>query len=319
MPSQKDFGTMKTNIGNEVGDTSATFATRVGVYINNRYMETIRRLRAYDFFENFRTITITATAGTRYYPVPSDFDRPEYIHDTTNNRELEVIYEKELLQRFGSNLSEQAVPIVLILSAEGTLRAQPASATKLKAVSTSTSDTAVNAILHAISGSAEIFETFALSGTSSTQSVNTYDYYLKAGLDTAASGVVTLSYSTGGDTAAVISPGQTETHYKRAGFHYIPAGSYVYDIRYKREVLPLSNTNDYPMVDIADVIELGAKADAWRTKRFFSFANDFEVKYERALDDYIFQRQADITQQFSVVPQDRNDGYSHSSIYNKNV
>ena len=93
--------------------------------------------------------------------------------------------------------------------------------------------------------------------------------------------------------------------------HPIPTGSVTYNTVLKRKILPLSQDGDYPVVkDIADVIELGATAEAERYKRQFSKAQAFDVMYEKALSEKIFQRESQPNRinQFTPTVLDRNDG-----------
>lgn len=49
----------------------------------------------------------------------------------------------------------------------------------------------------------------------------------------------------------------------------------------------LSST-DVPVNDFADLLELGAKADAWRYKRQFAKAAQFDVMFDSELDNYMW-------------------------------
>ena len=53
-------------------------------------------------------------------------------------------------------------------------------------------------------------------------------------------------------------------------------------------------TTDLPIIDMADLAsELGATADAWRTKRQFQKAADFEVQYEKVIGEMIWSIEND--------------------------
>lgn len=305
----KTLASMVSNCGTEVGDTSSAFGTRLKVYINNRYNDVINRLTNANLFEAYRTVTITTTANVAEYAMPFDYGMPVYVRDTTNFQDLDIIYEQELIQRYGEVLTTTGSPQSLVIMSDSTVRVQPTSSTTIKLISSSNSDTTQLVFLRAISGSAEFYETVNLSGTTSAVSTNSYDSLIQVSKNASTTGAITLSYVTGGGIAAVITPQALEQRYKRSRFQWVPAGEYLIDIRYKRNIQTLVSDYDSPLIDIADIIELGAKADAWRTKRFFQYATDFENRYELALDRYINERNNGVVHQFDITPYSREETY----------
>ena len=307
--AQKDFATIKSNSGAVIGDTSSSFSTKLGVFANNRYFDILDRLKSYNLFESFVSMTATTTANVRDYITRFDLDEIVYAKDDTNGRVLDIINESEWVQKFGDHPNTTGSPIVLVKKAESTVRVQPSSATTLRAVSNSASDTTQSVKFRAISGSAEYYDTISLNGTTSAACTASYDYFLQIMKDSTTVGAVTCSYVTGSEVATVISPEQTENRYKRIGFHYVPAGTYDIDIRGTRKVNPLVNTDDSPIIDIADCIEIGMIADGWRAKRQYGWAADHETLYERWLDRYINQRINGMVHQFDITPENRNSNY----------
>lgn len=81
----KTFAVLKVNVGTNIQDTSAAMATIIGVYINNRYMDILRRVNWEVVNEDY---TITTTAGDQDYALPSDFGKELYCLDATNDRYL---------------------------------------------------------------------------------------------------------------------------------------------------------------------------------------------------------------------------------------
>ena len=309
MASNKVFSTLYGNAGTEVRDTSSAFATICKGYVNNRYLDIINRLVTLQLFEMERTKTIATVADQRTYPMPLDFGDIMSVVDTTSNRPLDIITEQEWIQRFGSALTTTGVPFCVVLNGEGTVLNQPSSSSKLTFVSSSASDTTNVGFIRGISGSAEFYESINLSGTTSGQSSNNYDYILQLSKDTATIGAISFTYSTGGAVASVISPESKVQRNRTIGFHYIPSGVYSMDVRYKRDIKPMISDNDSPIIDIADGIEIGAKADAWRNKRQIATAADFENRYELWLDRYINQRLASGVHQFDITPYNRSSSY----------
>lgn len=313
MALNKRFTDIITNTGNEVGDTSSSFATRLKVYANNRYNDIINKLILADVFEIYRTATITTTASIATYNMPYDYGTPVYVANTTSGgigRALDIIREQEWILKYSRNLTQQSAPVALVTFSNSNPYNQPtASASKLDMFSSSSSDTTESVFIRGISGSAEYYETVNLSGTSTATSSNTYDYVLQIGKSGATVGAVQIIYHVDGVVASVISPQATEQRFSQARFHYVPDATYTMSIRYRRDMQPMVNDNDYPIIDIGDIIELGTKADAWRTKRFFANASDFEQRYLVAIEEYANRQLNSISQQFDVYPYPRNETY----------
>lgn len=309
MSADKRFLDIVTNAQNEVRDTSTAFSSIVKVYANNRYRDIINRLTTLNLFEMERTKTLSTVANTRTYAMPFDFGDIVYAVDTTSNQQLDIIDEQEFVQRYGNSLTTTGVPFCIVLNGEGTVLSQPTSSSKLTFVSSSNSDTTQSALIRGISGSAEFYETVNLSGTTSGQSSNNYDYVMQAIKNSSTVGAITFTYSTGGGVCSVISPESLTQMNRTIGFHYIPSGVYSIEIRYKRKVKPMVSDNDAPIIDIADGIEIGAKADAWRNKRQIATAADFENRYEMWLDRYINQRISSQVHQFDITPINRSESY----------
>jgi len=80
-----NFGQLKTNVGNRVGDTSSALATIIGSFINHRYKDILRRTNFYTIDEDY---TITATAGTRDYELPSNFGKELYVYNNSASEDV---------------------------------------------------------------------------------------------------------------------------------------------------------------------------------------------------------------------------------------
>ena len=309
MYPDKRFLDILNNVQNEVRDTSSSFTSIVKPYVNSRYVDIINRLITLNLFDINRKTTLATIANQRTYEMPIDFGEIISVVDTTSNRVLDVMTEQELVQKYGNSLTTTGVPFVVILNGEGTVLTQPSSASKLTFVSSSSSDTTQSALIRGISGSAERYETISLSGTTSGQTSNNYDYILQVVKNAVTVGAVTFTYSTGGGNVSIIAPESKTQQSRTIGFHYIPSGIYSIDVRYKRDIKPMVDDNDSPIIGISDGIELGAKADAWRNKRQIATAADFENRYEMWFDKYINQRNANLVHQFDITPYPRSEGY----------
>ena len=85
-----NFGQLKTQIGQRVGDTSTTFATIIGYYINQRYRELLRRTNWNSIVPDY---TITAASGASVtaastYTLPVDFGKELYVFNDTTNKDI---------------------------------------------------------------------------------------------------------------------------------------------------------------------------------------------------------------------------------------
>jgi len=87
----KTYAEMKTNVGNFVQDTGATFAVLVGRWINDKYRDISRRGRwpeLVDFDYTFNTV-----AGTATYDLPADFEQEVFVANTTDGKALDRMTE----------------------------------------------------------------------------------------------------------------------------------------------------------------------------------------------------------------------------------
>ena len=197
-----NFGQIKTNVGTRVGDTSATFATTIGIYINQRYK---------DIFERFNWTTIkpsytfATVAGTQDYTLPSDFGKELYCYDSIN-----------LLDITGQSLQdlERAYPNTL-----------------------GTNDQPIR-------------------------------YAIYDSMDTSSPPVIV----------------------KKIRLFPNPAAVTTISLPYLQKQVDMSGATDLPILDCDTACEYGATADAWRTKRQFAKAGDFEGQYERKINTMIWNK-----------------------------
>ena len=105
------------------------------------------------------------------------------------------------------------------------------------------------------------------------------------------------------------SPAVLETKIR---FYQIPGSVITVQMPYIKQGAALVNSTDLPIIDMSDLAaELGATADAWRTKRQFQKAADFEVQYERVIMEMIWEIENDPNRvsQFRPRPYNRDDLY----------
>lgn len=302
----KQFGTMKTNIGTMIGDTSTDTATNIGVWINNRYNDIISR---YDWDELFYTHTISASANQAEYSLPANIEKVIYIVDEDNDAYIEEMSEQAwIMEHFDSSTITGCIQHYVLK--RDVVKAQPSSATKPVAKSSSASDNTQSLVIRGIVSGAEVVETLALNGLTAVTASNSYERILALSKTASTAGTVTIYENDATTVLSVMSPEAMESRYSIVKFHHIPETSYVLNARLKRKVLPLSSAYDYPVIDCGEVIELGAIADAWRAKRQFAKAGEMERLYEQGLDRLIFNRVKTPNEiiHFGVTPYSREDG-----------
>jgi hypothetical protein len=78
------FLEMKENVGDDVQDDTPAMLTRVGRYLNRRYMEVMRAIN-WDIIND--GYTISATSGTADYDLPADFKTEVYC--VVGNNEIQ--------------------------------------------------------------------------------------------------------------------------------------------------------------------------------------------------------------------------------------
>lgn len=303
----KSFSQLKTNVGNRVQDTSTTFSTLIGYWVNDKYRDVISR---YDWEEMYFTQNINASASVSAYALPANSDRIIICLDSTNSNNIDEVSQQQFYLENYDSWDNTGTPDKYFLNYD-VVKSQPGSAEKVTVKSSSASDSSQSVLIRGISNDNEIYETINLNGTTVASAANSYTRITGISKSSSTSGYVTVYEN---DETTVLSqlPGeQLESSYKILNLHPIPTGTITYGLVIKREMLPLNNDYDYPVVkDMADVIEYGACAEAWRYKRQFSKAQAMDVMYEKMLSEKIFQRESQPNRiiQMVATPLNRDDG-----------
>lgn len=106
--------------------------------------------------------------------------------------------------------------------------------------------------------------------------------------------------------------GSPATILKTVRFYQIPNSILAIKMPYIKQASDMSASTDLPIVDMADLAsELGATADAWRTKRQFEKASDFEVQYEQIIMEMIWSIENDPNR----ITQFRPSTYNRDLLY----
>lgn len=209
------FANMKTNVGNNVQDTSGGLATIIGTYLNKRMYMILRSINWNIINEDY---TISAVAGTQDYTLATDFGKELYCEDATNKRNI------------------------VRVSLKGVSEQYPGKTTTL--------------------GNIERYSIFDSDDAS-----------------------------------------------KYIRFHYVPATNATINLPYMIRPTALSGVGDVPVIEISDLIEVGATADTWRYKRQFAKARDVDAEYRIMLADYIWDEynQPNMVYQFKPNTFNRDD------------
>jgi hypothetical protein len=282
----KTFADIKTNIGTNIQDTSTPMATIIGVYANNRYFQILRSIN----WDNIRyDYTFDTVAGTQDYAMPEDFSKPMYVVDTTNKIELAEGFLQDLAQQYTSTISSNGT-VGRYIMLDSPVKIQPSSSAVVSISSSSTSDTTQTIRISGRTSAGDTkSETISLSGTGSVSSTGLYTSITAISKSAVTTGYITVVSGT--RTLAVLSPSITVSYYRLMRLHEVPSAVYTISAPYIVKPLPMVNATDYPAIDVADLIEIGATADAQRYKKQFSKAQSMEVLFAQGLAQFIYDRE----------------------------
>ena len=102
------YSTLKTNVGNRVGDTTSAFLTIVGGYINHRYHDVLRRTNWYSINPDFSITATSAStvASAATYTMPSDFGKELYVYNSGSDKQIPFMALDRLADENPSTLLE---------------------------------------------------------------------------------------------------------------------------------------------------------------------------------------------------------------------
>jgi hypothetical protein len=296
----KTFADMKSNVGLELQDTSNSFNTLIGKFLNRRYFQCLR-------YVNWDAInpayTVTTVIGTQDYALPRDFGKAVYAIDTTNNITYEeVMFDDEAGDP--SHIAQQGAANKYTIY-ESPVAVQPTAASAVTVVSSSASDSSAGITIRGTVGGVERYETLTFNGTTPVVGTLSFTRIISVSKDTTV-GYVTVTCNS--QTVAVIEPERKVVRYKILRFLPIPSAVTTVTIPYHIVPLPLSQDDDVPLIDIDDCLEAGARADGWRYKRQGQKASVEEANYQSLMSDYVYsmENKPNMVQQFKVQPYDRS-------------
>ena len=283
---RKNLQVIRNNIAEEVYDTSTSMLNLITNYINIKYKDILRRVNFNQYNYDY---TITTVAGQKDYALPSDFGKCIGAHDVTNATELAELTSIENIYRNAPgdvNTQGNATQYVIFNSA---VMVQPSSSAVVTAVSDNATDTTQKVIIRGISGNTEITQEISLTGITSVDSASSFTRIKGISKDGNTSGNITVTC--GATTLAVMAPKELVSRYKIVRLWKTPNSSLTINFPYQIKALPLIEDTDYPLIDVDDIIEIGARALAHSYQRREATATKYESMYEAMLANYIWDKE----------------------------
>lgn len=300
----KNFVTMKSNVGTDIQDTSVSMLSLIGEYLNDRLVEILRRL---NLLNTSRVgYSFSTSAGVEDYVMPDDFGKEISVYDKTNLRPLGRMDIQEWIRDFGTT-QDVAGAVFNYLILDSPVKLQPSSAGTVTVVSSSASDTSgpVVYVKGILADGTEDYETITLTGTSNATGTKSFARILMLSKSGVTVGAITVTR--GSDTLAVMARNRQASRYKIMRLISIPVGASTIELSYLQKIIQLSQDYDYPTVECEDVMEAGAKADGWRFKRQFAKAAEFEGIFEKRLANlaWDYENQPNQSHKFNPIPYSR--------------
>jgi len=274
-------------------------------YINKRYFQI---LRAINWEVLNPAYTFNTVSGTQTYALPEDFGKELYALDTTSGVELSRVPWGRLAMSYASELTT-AGDVKRYAIYEDAVQAQPTTAAVASITSSSASDTTQTILVRGIVSTYETVEEITLTGI--TAATGSLSFSRIKGISKSASTTGAITVTCNSQTMAILPPTINVSRYKIMFLHYKPSAVLAIKMPYYIAPMPLSDDDDYPVVDVADLIEIGAKADAWRYKRQFAKAGDMEALFERELQRFIWEKENQPNEITQFIP----TTYNRNSLY----
>jgi len=285
---------MKTNVGNQVQDTSSSLATKIGVWLNDKYRDIWRRVAWSGITDD--DYTFTGVIGQANYDLPSDFEEERYVSNVTQGirlirrligewwRDNTRAYDQGTLDNGTSrnyvilreNINSSGKPLgVIKLDAPPDATDTFAMPYKRKQVDllgttgTCTTDTASKII-----ASASTFITDLVQPGMRVKNTTDTTYGLVTSVDSETQLTMDTDLCPDGDETFTVS-------------------------------------NEVLILDIENIMELGAISEAFAYKGFFQKAAYFANRYEIELRRRIGQERSAINQRYQMVPDAAHSRHIH--------
>lgn len=299
------FSDMVSNVGSNIQDTSSAMQTIIKRYVNDTYFDFLRRINHQAANYNY---TVSIISSQQDYPLIYDFGKEMYVYDATNQKQLSYISSTDIIENFPESLSVVGTADKYTIINSPIRKSLPG-AEKLLIASDSASDTTQLVRIKGIdSNDIEINESVTLVGTTPQQTTATFKDIRAISFDSVRTGTVTITSSSTSTVVAIVASGVLDYKIKLLRLFQIPGYSATYKIPYIINPLPLSTNYDTPIIDCSDILELGATMRAFKYKRQFSKAQEYERSYESSIVQFIWDKENQPNQikQFNPKTYDRD-------------
>ncbi len=251
----------------------ADVVTRIKGYVNESQQDILGR----DGFSRLLhgTITFASVVGQAEYALPPSVARVLAMVDTVNMITLNQVSEQYYRQILPDPTQISSTPTAFALLGLGTVAMPPSAASQLWVASSSASDTTQSLFYEVITasgytrtGSVVLTGTTAVTLSSAiTDAVQITDLYLSA----ACVGVVTV-YQDVLKTLplSAIGIGDLRSYFQRIALVNTPSAILTYTLQYERDIVPLVNNTDAPVLPLRFHRALGTGA----RYREYEFKND---------------------------------------------
>lgn len=280
----RTFSNIVSNVSNNIQDTSSAMQTIIKGYVNDGYFDFLRRANINQISEDY---SFSTSDGVQDYVLPDNFDKELYVYDSTNRNEITRADLQKLLQSEIDVIGNSGVPSKYVILNKP-VQKQPTSSSQLTIVSSSSSDTSQVIFVKGISGGVEVSESVSLNGTTNALTTNSYTEIISLSKSASTVGKVTVTSNSGAVTVGVIPPSALVYRIKAMRLHYIPNGTITIKAPYYKKPSTLVNDNDILDVDADDIVEKYATACAWRYKRQYAKAQEWQRMYEKSIIDYLW-------------------------------
>lgn len=284
----KTFTSMKTAVGNQIQDTSADMLTLIGGYLNDRQTEIKQRLK--NCLMQTARLDYSVSASTEDIVLPEDCGEIISVLDKTNQLQLEEITNQQWVNKYYGSIDTSGT-VSRYMVYDSHVRAQPSADGVVTVVSSSAADTTQTIYVRLIDANGrETSESITLTGTTPANGTLTASRILGISKSAVTAGSITITRDT--VTLAVMSPDVVISRVKLLRFASAPVSAFTCEIIYVQDFLPMKNAYDYPFIDCCEALEAGATADAWRFKRQFQKASDYEQIYEKKVANIAYNYEA---------------------------
>jgi hypothetical protein len=302
----RPFIDIVSNVGTNIQDTSSAMQVVTKRYINDAYREFVRRANITLVDDDY---SFTTSDGVEDYVLPDNFRKELFAYDSTNKNELERWDLQRYLQENLPLVGNSGVADKYIII-DKPVQNQPSSASVVTFVSTSASDVSQVGLVKGISSGVEMVEQVSINGITEASTTNQFTEIISISKSATTVGKITVTANSGATTLAVLAPAVLGYRVSTIRLHPVPNG--VVTIKCPYYMKPMTLVNDYEtlLFECDDVVEKLATSYAWRYKRQGQKAQEWLGLYEKAINEYLWDK----TNQPNMIYAVRPTSYSRETV-----